>query len=165
MRKALPLFFLAGLALVSCNTVPTSISTDLSPQEYFRTAQTYSDRGNYLAAQFYYETFIQRFPNDKPHIAEAQYEIAFIQYKLKDYAKSKQLFEDLVNRYNGPGADALPRWPLVLSNKLIIEIDAKTHTPPPVAAPQPTVPQLAPPQAPGSLAPQPPPVAPGGPTS
>lgn len=113
----------AALLLASCQTVPKSIPTTLSESEYFQKGQDAASNGNYPAALDYYDTFKQRFPKDQPKIVEADYEIAFIAYKRGRLAKSKQLFEQLVADYKKPGGDALPRWPLVLSNKLILIID------------------------------------------
>lgn len=130
MKRILPLLVVvAGVSslLAACMTVPKEIPTTLGQSEYFQTAQQYSDKGNYKAALFYYETYIKRFPNDAAHIAEAQYEIAFIYFKMNDYKTSKELFTQLVDRYKQPGSDALPRWPLVLANKLILIIDQKTE--------------------------------------
>ena len=123
MRRFLPLVLAAGLALTACQSVPKSIATDLAPNEYFQVAQQYSDRGNYKAARFYYDTFMQRYPDDASRIVEAQYEIGFLYYRMRDYAKSRELFVQLVDRYKQPASDTLPRWPLVLANKLINEID------------------------------------------
>lgn len=136
--RILPLIAIAGLLLAACQSVPKSIPTTLTPAEYFQNAQqAASEHGNYNAALFYYETFIKRFPDDKSRIAEAQYEIAFLYYKKGKLTKSKGLFQKLVEKYKQPGADALPRWPLVLSNKLLIIIDnelAKTTKKPKPAA-------------------------------
>lgn len=110
--------------VVSCQTVPKTIPKSLTPAEYFQDAQqAVSQHDNYDAALVYYDTFITRFPKDASRIAEAQYEIAFLHYKKGELAKARDLFQKLVDTYKQPGAAALPRWPLVLSNKLIIIIN------------------------------------------
>lgn len=122
--RILPLIAAAGLVLAACQTVPKSIPTTLTPAEYFQDAQqAATTHNNYNAALFYYNTFIKRFPKDKSRIAEANYEIAFLYYKKGKLQESKGLFQKLVDQYKQPGANALPRWPLVLSNKLIIIIN------------------------------------------
>ena len=111
-------------AFAACQTVPKSIPTTLTPAEYFQDAQlAASQHENYDAALMYYNTFVKRYPKDSGRVAEAQYEIAFLYYKKGDLTKSLDLFKKLVDKYKQPGADVLPRWPLVLSNKLIIIID------------------------------------------
>lgn len=120
----LPLLALAALLVAGCQTVPKSIPTSLTAAEYFQDAQqAASAHNNYNAALMYYETFVSRFPHDKSRIAEAQYEIAFLHYKKGQLVKARGEFQKLVDDYKQPGADALPRWPLVLANKLIIVID------------------------------------------
>jgi TolA-binding protein len=122
--RILPLIALTGLLVAACQTVPKSIPTTLTPAEYFQDAQqAVSQHENYDAALVYYDTFIKRFPNDSSRIAEAQYEIAFLYYKKGDLTKSRDLFTKIVDKYKQPSADSLPRWPLVLSNKLLIIID------------------------------------------
>lgn len=120
----LPLIVLTALLLSACQTVPKTIPTSLTPAEYFQNAQlAASQHENYDAALMYYNTFVKRYPKDDMRVAEAQYEIAFLFYKKGDLNKSLDLFKKLVDKYKQPGADSLPRWPLVLSNKLIIIID------------------------------------------
>lgn len=120
----LPLVALTAVLVTACQTVPKSIPTDLTPAEYFQNAQlAVSEHENYDAALMYYNTFITRYPKDSSRIAEAQYEIAFLHYKKGNLPKSLELFKKLVEKYKQPNADTLPRWPLVLSNKLIIIID------------------------------------------
>ncbi|HUZ17007.1 MAG TPA: hypothetical protein VMV68_01385, partial [Spirochaetia bacterium] len=78
---------------------------------------------NYRAALMYYDTFEKRFPNDQARMVEAKYEIAFIAYKKGELKQARTLFQSLADEYKKSGSDALPRWPLVLSNKLILIID------------------------------------------
>ena len=115
---------MSALAFAGCQTVPKTIPTDLTPAEYFQDAQQESSaHDNYNAALLYYQTFINRYPKDNSRVAEAQYEIAFLHYKKGQLQLARSLFQKLVDEYKQPSADALPRWPLVLSNKLIIIID------------------------------------------
>jgi len=119
-----PLAILTAALLAACQTVPKSIPTSLTPAEYFQNAQlAVSQHENYDAALMYYDTFVKRYPKDDSQVAEAQYEIAFLYYRKGNLTKSLDLFKKLVDKYKQPGADTLPRWPLVLSNKLIIIID------------------------------------------
>lgn len=115
---------LAGVLLAACQTVPKTIPTSLTPAEYFQNAQqAASAHDNYNAALKYYETFVQRYPKDANRVAEAQYEIAFLHYKKGQLLEARSLFQKLVEKYKQPSASNLPRWPLVLSNKLLIIIN------------------------------------------
>ncbi len=135
MKKTLPLLLAVGFVLVSCQSVPKDIPTTLSESEYFQLAYQNSDRGNYRGAMAYYDTFLTRYPKDAGRDVEADYEIAFLYYKMQDFTKSRDLFTQIVDKYKQKDSDSLPRWPLVLSNKLIIIIDQElaARQPKPVA--------------------------------
>lgn len=124
-KRLLPVLLASGLVLAACQSVPKEIPTSLSEREYFQLAYQDSDGGNYAGALAYYDTFLKRYPKDADRDVEAQYEIAFLFFKKNDLVKSRDLFTQLVDRYKEKDADSLPRWPLVLSNKLIIIIDQK----------------------------------------
>jgi outer membrane protein assembly factor BamD (BamD/ComL family) len=124
-RSAIPaaLFLSLVVLFVSCQTVPKSIPTTLTESEYFQKGQDAASNGNYRAALMYYDTFEKRFPNDQARMVEAKYEVAFIAYKKGDLKQARTLFQNLADEYKKSGSDTLPRWPLVLSNKLILIID------------------------------------------
>ncbi len=136
MKKTLPLLLVVGFVLTACQSVPKNIPTTLSESEYFQLAYQDSDHGNYLGAMAYYDTFLERFPKDANRDVEAHYEIAFLYFKKHEYTKSRELFTQIVDQYKLKESDSLPRWPLVLSNKLIIIIDQKLaeRNPKPAAA-------------------------------
>ena len=110
----LTLFTIGG-----CKTVPESIDEDLTPIEYFQLGQEASDKSNYEAALLYYKTFIERFPDDSQRIVEAEFEIAFIYHKLEDEATAREMYQAILDKYSQPGAELLPAWPRVLSEKLL----------------------------------------------
>ena len=92
---------LVTLFAVSCRGVPKEIPEDMQPEEYFRNAQTeVLDWGNYKAALVYYEEFINRHPDMKGKVIEAEYEIAFIYYKQENYYESQKRFRSILDRYN-----------------------------------------------------------------
>ncbi len=115
----------AALALfVACETVPEpgEIPEDLSRQEYFQRGQEAYDQRHYDTALVYYQTFIDRNPDDLPGVAAAEYEIAFIHYRQGelDIAETKLL--DLLARYEGDEDGMLPDWPRILAERILDRI-------------------------------------------
>lgn len=130
MKKHILLALLSVLFVLflwSCATGPKVISTDLSPSEYFQKAQeAVAKRGDYKTALRYYETFLERYPENLPQIVEAEYEIAFIYYGRNDFATAETLFQKILSRYEEENADLLPGWPRILSDRLLKEIKKAT---------------------------------------
>ncbi len=124
-------FILAAAVLLaltaSCTTTETVIDENLSPGEYFRLAQTASsDYDDYSTALAYYEAFIERYPDDAIMIIEAEYEIAFLYYKMGDKTTAEKLFNGIIDKYSRPEAAILPAWPRVLSSKMLDKINNTT---------------------------------------
>jgi len=120
----LPILFV----VIACQSTPESIPEDLQPREYFQLAQeAVVERDDYDTALFYYQTFLERYPDDIQRSVEAEYEIAFIRYKQND-PSALQLFTDLLARYDAEGAELLPGWPKVLSEKLVETISTSADT-------------------------------------
>ncbi len=110
------------IAAAGCRTAPPVIPDTLHPSEYFQKAQEASSNGKYDLALKYYTTFLKRYPDDIQRGIEAKYEIAFIAYKLHETEAAKQLFTDILNKYNSDDAQLLPAWPKILSQKILKEI-------------------------------------------
>ncbi|MBI9106145.1 MAG: tetratricopeptide repeat protein [Spirochaetales bacterium] len=110
-----------GIALITaCTTTGTEIEDNLSPGEFFQRAQSASvEFSDYQKAMLYYKTFIERYPSEQILIMEAEYEIAFLYYKMGDFATSSELFTKIIDRYKQPEAAILPSWPEVLSKKIL----------------------------------------------
>ena len=107
----------------SCATGPTVIPENLTPAELIQRAQEASDRNRYTVSLQYYETIIERFPFDIDNIIAAEYEIAFIHYKQKQYETAKAEFNDLLERYNTPDEALLPPSFKILSLKIMEKIE------------------------------------------
>ena len=119
-------FFAAALcaaALGSCASGPLVVREGLSPAELTQSAQDAYDRGRYGDAQVYYETILTRFPNDLPAVCGAEYEIAFINYKQKNYDEAKAGFRALLERYKSADAALLPAQYKVLGEKILAKIE------------------------------------------
>ncbi|MCF7929672.1 MAG: tetratricopeptide repeat protein [Spirochaetales bacterium] len=125
------IFFLLAAALtvilISCYTVPEpeEIPTDLTQAEYFQRAQEHVDRSEWDAALVYYQTYIDRHPEDRPNVVAARYEIAFIHYKMGNYEESRSRFQDIISLYEQAEEGSLPRWPRILSEKVLVKIEEK----------------------------------------
>jgi outer membrane protein assembly factor BamD (BamD/ComL family) len=111
--------------LTACASGPIEVPPDLTPAELIQRAQEASDRNQYHRAKQYYEAILTRFPSDSENICAAEYEIAFILYKQKDYEAAKTGFNRLLLRYNSPEAEALPSQYKVLAGRVIENIAKK----------------------------------------
>ncbi len=129
-RRFSPLLPAAILFLLSgCASTPTTIPTDLTAKEYFQRAQeAVVERGDYKTALRYYETFLDRYSEEIQLIVEAEYEIAFIHYKLGELELAREQFQALLARYESDDAQLLPRWPLVLAEQVLSKIGAAKST-------------------------------------
>ena len=124
IKRIVSIFSLVLLVFTACQSTPKSIPEDLPPREYFQLAQeAVVERNDYDTALFYYQPFLERFPDDIQRTVEAEYEIAFIRYKQKD-PSARQLFEDLLSRYDAEGSELLPGWPKVLAEKVLEKISS-----------------------------------------
>ncbi|MCL2043012.1 MAG: hypothetical protein FWG89_02610 [Treponema sp.] len=121
------LVFLAIMGFSSCATTIINIPEDLSPAEIIQRAQEASDRNRYAAALQYYEALLERNPDNMELVCTAEYEIAFINYKLKNYAQAREGFNALLERYNNPGMEILPDKFRILSNIVLQQIDEKEN--------------------------------------
>ena len=118
------------LVLAGCRTGPVEIPQDLTQAEIFQRGQEALDAGRYAVALQYYETFLQRFPDDVANIAEARYEIAFIHYKMGDWDTARELFLRLIDKYETEAAAAYPAWPRVLALRVLEVMDQGGWPPP-----------------------------------
>jgi len=125
-RYCLLLIFVTLVIFASCNTTPDQIDENLTPPEFFQYAQeAVVEHNDYKTALIYYQTFIERFPEDLANVVAAEYEIAFIHYKKKDYETARQQFTSLLARYDSEDSARLPRWPAVLAEKLLITMSTE----------------------------------------
>ena len=120
MKKALLLLALLSALgwLGGCKSVPTEIPPDLSPADYFQRAQEASDAGRYALALKYYQSFLERYPDERNRGLWARYEIALLHSKMKDTATALRLFDELLATYAGEDAAQLPQGPRILAEKI-----------------------------------------------
>jgi tetratricopeptide (TPR) repeat protein len=122
---ALALFILSG-----CSSGPPIIPTDLSVLQFFQRAQEEAESEDWEDALYYYQTYIDRYPDDLPNIMMARYEIAFINYKQEKYQEAIAGFEEILDFYENTTLPLdFPLWPRVLSRKMIESIEKKIGVP------------------------------------
>ncbi len=124
--KKLTILIIAILIIASCTSTPVAIDETRNPAELFQMAQEASNNKDYVLALRYYEVFVENYSDDIQRLVEAEYEIAFIAYKQGKRDKAKELFTSLLDRYSGEGASVLPGWPMILSRKLLKEIEGQS---------------------------------------
>jgi outer membrane protein assembly factor BamD (BamD/ComL family) len=110
--------------LYACSSGPLVIPQDLTAAELIQRGQEASDRNRYAVSLTYYETILERFPNDLDNVCAAEYEIAFIHYKQKKYPEAKDEFASLLARYDSPDEELLPPQFKILSTKILAKIEA-----------------------------------------
>ena len=94
--------------LSACGSGPVVISEDISAAELIQRAQEASDRSRYNQSLQYYEAILDHFPLDIDNICAAEYEIAFIHYKQKQYDQAREGLTTLLSRYDSPDGELLP---------------------------------------------------------
>lgn len=116
------LLLLVAVCGAGCQTTLATIDVDLSSEELFRLAQdAYSDNNNRLALT-YYAAIVERFGDERSARVAAEYEIAYIYYRMGDLKRAKMQFEALLAEYRINPTD-FPRWTYVLTNIIYTEIN------------------------------------------
>jgi len=102
------LFALSALLFSACVTA-ANISEELTPAELIQRAQEATDKNRFRTALQYYEVLRERYRSNIDLVITAEYEIANIHYKQKKYGQSRQEFTDVLEYYNTPDEELLPR--------------------------------------------------------
>ena len=127
-RHLLFLLLLPLIAVAGCKSGPSEIEQGLTPAEYFQRAQqAVIERSDYDTALVYYNTVLEKFPNDRQNGVIARYEIAFVHYKQEEYEAALEGFQEILSIYQEDNTAQLPPWPPVLSEKLIQKINEETE--------------------------------------
>jgi len=114
---------LAVLAVSCISSGPVNIPDDLTAAELIQRGQEASDKNNYNVSIQYYEAILERYPHDIDNVIAAEYEIAFIHYKQKNYTQSKTELYQVLDHYNVPDQELLPAQFKVLSNIVLKKIE------------------------------------------
>lgn len=127
MKKNIYLLILSlalFMPLFSCKTVPVKLEPNMEEEIFFKNAQEAMDQNNYTLALYYYDVYLVRYPENHQKTIGAEYERAFIYYKMKDYDYSKKLFNQILDEYdNSPFAVMFPERFKILSQKVLEKID------------------------------------------
>lgn len=96
-------------ALTACQTVPTSVPEGISEAELLQLGQTAFDNSKYKAAEFYYTKVIELYGSDISSLVAAEYELAHLKIKRKDFSAAKPELQRILAYYDDPQtALALP---------------------------------------------------------
>jgi outer membrane protein assembly factor BamD (BamD/ComL family) len=96
------------VVFAGCVSAPVNVTDETTPAELVQRAQEASDRNRNKLALQYYNLILERFPDDINMVCAAEYEIAFIHYKQRDYDTAREEFNALLERYNTPDEVLLP---------------------------------------------------------
>ena len=113
---------LAALAVSCVSSAPIVIPDNLTAAELIQRGQEASDKNRYNVSVQYYEAILERFPNDIDNVIAAEYEIAFIHYKQKNYTQAKTELNQVLAHYNVPDQELLPAQYKILSNIVLGKI-------------------------------------------
>jgi outer membrane protein assembly factor BamD (BamD/ComL family) len=108
MRLVVPVLICVLAFAAGCVSGPENVSDTITPAELVQRAQEASDKNHYKDAQAYYELILERFPSNIDMVCTAEYEIAYIHYKRKQYDIATAEFNTLLDRYNQPDEELLP---------------------------------------------------------
>jgi len=108
---------LLALALSGCASVPdqSSIPPERTVGELSQDGQSALDDNNYAAAEVYYQTIINRYGTDASVAVAAEFEIAHIRMKQKDWPDAAKRLGEIIQKYASAGGTALPPEYLVLA--------------------------------------------------
>ncbi len=122
------------LAATGCSSVPdpATIPPDTSAAELSQKGQTAFDENNYKASEVYYQLIIDRFPDSPALVVAAEFEIAHLRVKRKDWADAKTRLDAIIARYETTGGAGLPPEYLVLAKNDLKKIPVKHGGPVPV---------------------------------
>lgn len=103
------LFLSAALLIAGCASGPEVIPEDASVAELIQYAQTSIDNGKPGKAKEYLYTVLERYPDDMEAVCCAEYELAHIEVKAKNWKKAEELLTNLLDRYEADTEETLPR--------------------------------------------------------
>jgi outer membrane protein assembly factor BamD (BamD/ComL family) len=97
-----------AVVLMGCQTSQVKIDDSTTAAELVQRGQAAYEWNRYKQAEQYYQAILERYPNDIEKVCEAQYEIARIHYKKRQYDLARTEMEALRERYDTPEAAILP---------------------------------------------------------
>ncbi|HAP44767.1 MAG TPA: hypothetical protein DD477_02270 [Spirochaetaceae bacterium] len=124
LRTLLTLGLMAGLVALAgsaCTSTPPepAVVENLSAPEMVQRAQERSDLNDYEGAALWYTAAIEKFADDVNIVTMCRYEIAFLRYKQGKYDEARQLFQALIDDYNGPDGRNMPPRFFALAQRVL----------------------------------------------
>lgn len=95
---AIVLTILASV-FTSCASVANTLDPSWSPEMFFKNAQEAMGDSRYKDALFYYEVFLVRYPEDIQKGIAAEYELAFIDYKMGKIKRAEAKFLAILKKF------------------------------------------------------------------
>ena len=110
----------ASSVLVACRTVPASVSEGISEAELLQLGQASLDNSNYKAAEFYYTKVIELYGSNMSSVIAAEYELAHIKIKRKNFAQAKPALQRILAYYDDPQTSSVlpPAYKKLVLNDL-----------------------------------------------
>ena len=118
---------LAIVLLFSACATTVKIGDDLTPAELIQRAQEASDRSRYNTAMQFYQALHERFRHNIDLVITAEYEIAFIHYKQRNYQEARNGMNGVLSYYNTPDHELLPQHFRRLAEIVLSRIDEKEN--------------------------------------
>ena len=102
LTKTTLILLLAAILILftSCQSIPKDVPEDLTEADLIQLAQDSYEEGNIKAAEFYYETIIERFADNQSACIIAQFEIAHIRIKEGNFKDARPLLEDIIESFD-----------------------------------------------------------------
>jgi len=91
---------LTAILLGSCATRTEKINPQWTEQVFFKNAQQAMDEYRYKTALYYYEVFLVRYPENHQQVIAAEYERAFINYKMGNYKDATEAYNEIIRKYD-----------------------------------------------------------------
>lgn len=88
------------LVLFSCASEIKQVDSQWTEEMFFKQAQLAMDEYRYQRALYYYEVFLVRYPENRHLAIAAEYERAFINYKMRNYAIASDAYHEIIRKYN-----------------------------------------------------------------
>jgi len=96
-----------------------NIPYDYSPEQLIQRAQEASDRNRFNLALQFYQALLDRNPDNLVWVVNAEYEIAFIHYRQRNFGVARAGLYALLERYEEPGGEFLPEKFRVLAHVVL----------------------------------------------
>jgi len=88
------------LMLISCASRARQVDSQWTEEMLFKQAQLAVDEYRYTKALYYYEVFLVRYPENYQLVIVAEYQRAFINYKMGNYVIARDFYNRIIRKYD-----------------------------------------------------------------